>query len=106
MPITYTWSFPQFDVAPSSDGLTDVVRTIHWRLDGVDGAASGAAYGTVALSAPDAASFTPYADITEAWAIAAVTGNIELTTIEGAIAGEIARKKNPPVVPMLPPFAE
>ena len=32
---TYTWSFPQFDTAPSEDGLTNVVKTIHWRLDAV-----------------------------------------------------------------------
>ena len=33
----FTWSFPQFDVAKAEDGLTDVVKTIHWRYDAVDG---------------------------------------------------------------------
>ena len=31
MSIVYTWSFPQFEVAPSEDGLTNVVSVIHWR---------------------------------------------------------------------------
>ena len=106
MSIVYTWSFPQFEVAPSSDGLTDIVRVIHWRVDGNDGTFGAGAYGTVALGAPDPASFTPYADITEQWAIDAVTANIDFAAIEAAITGEINKKHNPPVVPMAPPFAQ
>ena len=105
MSVIYTWSFPQFEVAPSEDGLTDVVKVIHWRLDGLDGVYSAGAYGTVALSAPDPASYTPYEDITAEWAIDAVSRNIDLPATEAAINGEIAKKKNPPTVPMNPPFA-
>ena len=105
MSIVYTWAFPQFEVAPSDDGLTDVVRVIHWRVDGGDGVFSAGAYGTVALGAPDPAAFTPYADITQAWAIEAVTANINFEEIASAIAGEINKKHNPPTVPMAPPFA-
>jgi hypothetical protein len=106
MSIAYTWSFPQFEVAPSEDGLTNVVSVIHWRLDAMDGIYSAGAYGTVALGAPDPAAFTPYADITEQWAIDAVSANIELAQVEAALAGEINKKKNPPTVPMAPPFAQ
>lgn len=31
---TYAWTFPQFDVAKSEDGLTDVVKTIHCAMTG------------------------------------------------------------------------
>ena len=106
MSITYTWSFPQFEVAPSDDGLTDVVKVIHWRYDAADGSFSAGAYGTVALGAPDPAAFTPYADITQQWAIDAVSASIDLPAVEAALAGEIDKKKNPTVVPMAPPFAE
>jgi hypothetical protein len=104
--IVYTWSFPQFEVAPSEDGLTNVVSVIHWRLDALDGIYSAGAYGTVALGAPDPAAFTPYDQITEQWAIDAVSANIELAQVEAALAGEINKKKNPPTVPMAPPFAQ
>lgn len=105
MSIVYTWSFPQFEVAPSEDGLTDVVSVIHWRLDGMDGAFSAGAYGSVALGAPNPAAFTPYADITEQWAIDAVSAVIDLPAVEAALAGEINKKMNPATVPMAPPFA-
>jgi hypothetical protein len=106
MSITYTWSFPQFEVAPSEDGLTNVVSVIHWRLDAMDGTFSAGAYGTVALGAPDPAAFTPYDQITEQWAIDAVSANIDLPAVEAALTGEINKKKNPPTVPMVPPFAQ
>ena len=106
MAVTYTWSFPQFDCAPSEDGLTDVVKVIHWRLDGTDGQFSSGAYGTVALGAPNPTDFTPYDQITEQWAVNAVTGSegFDLAGTEAAIAGNIAAQANPPVVPLPPPF--
>jgi hypothetical protein len=32
---TYTWDFPALDTAPSEDGLSDVIKTIHWRITAV-----------------------------------------------------------------------
>lgn len=104
MSIVYTWTFPQFEVAPSEDGLTDVVCVIQWRLDAMDGGYIAGAYGTVALGAPNPAAFTPYDQITEQWAIDAVSSLIDLPAVEAALAGEINKKKNPPTVPMAPPF--
>jgi hypothetical protein len=102
--ITYTWAFPQFEVAPSEDGMTDVVKVIHWTLNAQDGAFNSNAYGTVALEAPNPASFKPYADITEQWAIDVTSPLIDLATIQASMDGEIKKKKSPSVVPMDPPF--
>jgi hypothetical protein len=92
-------------VAPSEDGLSQVVKTIHWRLDAIDAGVSAGAYGSAALGQPDPAHFTPYADITEQWASDQTSPLINLPEVEAALAGEIAKKKNPPVVPQVPPFA-
>lgn len=104
MSTTYAWSFPQFEVAPSEDGLTDVVRIIHWRLCALDGEFKAATYGTTALGAPNPNAFTPYADITAEWAIDAVSADVNVVELEAALAGEIAQQKSPSVVPMQPPF--
>lgn len=106
MSVTYTWSFPQFEVAPSEDGLADVVCVIHWRLDAIDGSYNAGAYGSVGLGAPNPAAFTPYDQITEQWAIDAVSACIDVPAVEAALAGEINKKMNPPTVPMVPPFAQ
>jgi hypothetical protein len=102
---TYTWSFPQFDVAKAEDGLTDVVKTIHWRYDAVDGDISAGAYGSLGLEAPDPNAFVPYTQITAQWAIGCVTAQINLEEVNTALERQIENQKNPPVVPMIPPFS-
>jgi len=106
MAITYTWSFPQFDVAKAEDGLTDVVKTIHWRYDAVDGAFNVGAYGTVGLGAPNPQDFIPFADLTEAWAVAAVSASVDVPAMDAGLAAQIETAKNPPIVPMAAPFAK
>jgi hypothetical protein len=69
MSISYAWTFSQFDVAKAEDGLTDVVKTIHWRYDATDGKVSCGCYGTVALDAPNPSDFKPYASLTADWFI-------------------------------------
>jgi hypothetical protein len=56
------------------------------------------------LEAPNPASFKPYADITEQWAIDVTSPLIDLATIQTSMDGEIKKKKSPSVVPMDPPF--
>lgn len=104
MAIVYTWSFPQFDVAPSLDGLTDVVKVINWRYDAVDGDYNAGAYGSVGLGDPNPEDFIPYEQITEQWAIDAVSSSVDVPALQESLAQQIANQKNPPVVPMQPPF--
>lgn len=105
MSVSFSWSFPQFDVAKSEDGLSDVVKTIHWRYDAADGDNAAGAYGTVGLEAPDPEAFVPLAQITEQWAIDRVTAQVDLTELEASLQGQIDQQKNPPVVPVTPAFA-
>ena len=104
MAIVYTWSFPQFDVVPSEDGMTNVVKTIHWRYDAVDGDYSAGAYGTVGLGEPNPTDFIPYNQLTEQWTVDAVSASVDVPTLQETLAKQIADQKNPPVVPMQPPF--
>lgn len=106
MAIVYTWKFPQFDVIPSEDGMTDVVKIIHWRMAAVDGGYSAEAYGTVTLTAPDPDAFIPYDQITEQWAIDACSSELKVPELQAALAANIEEQKNPPIVPMAPPFAQ
>ncbi len=102
--IIETWSFPQFDCAPSEDGLSNVVKAIHWRFDIVDGPYNAGAYGSVGLDAPSPDGYTPFEALTEEWAIGVVSAKVDVAQIRAALEGEIEKKRNPPVVPMQPPF--
>ena len=106
MAIVYTWKFPQFDVIPSEDGLTDVVKTIHWQYTAQDGDIAVFSYGTVALGAPNPQDFIPYDQITEQWAIDAVSQSVDIPSLQASLAQDIANKINPPIIPMAPPFQQ
>lgn len=106
MNIAYNWTFPQFDTAPSIWGETDVVQTIHWRLNGTDADSGKSAevYGTVGYSEPLVETFVDFASITKDWTIAHVTAIKPLADLQAAIAAQISNLINPPTVPMAPPF--
>ena len=101
--ITYTWSFPQFIVNPSTDGLTNVVTAINWVCTGTNGTYTSSASGTAYLGVPNPAEFVPYADITQQMAYSWVTGCISMPGVEAQIASQInllsqtaAQTQNPP----------
>jgi hypothetical protein len=106
MAITNTWSVVQLDAYPEFEGKADVVFTVHWRLDGVDGDHAGGAYGAVGLTLDPDAPFAPYASLTEAQVIGWVKdalGEEAVAAAEANVAQQIADQANPPVVnPPLP----
>ena len=101
MAATTTWALAdvKFDV---SDGFC---HTAHWTASDTDGDHSGSAYGSVTLAEADSGSFTAYADITKANAIAwakAAIGSDEVTAIETGIAAQITESKTPTVTSGVP----
>lgn len=106
MAITNTWAVVQMDAYPELDGETDVVFTVHWTLNGTDGAYAGSVYGSVGVTLDAGATFVPYADLTEEQVIGWVQdalGAEQVASYEANVAQQIANDKNPPVVtPPLP----
>lgn len=106
MAITYNWTVAQLDSFPTYENHTDVVFTVHWRMDGVDGEYTAGVYGSVGLTLDPEADFTPYADLTEAQVIGWVKdalGEEQVASHEENVAAQIDALVNPPVVsPALP----
>lgn len=106
---TYSWTLPQIDVAPSLDGLSNVVTCIHWRLKGKRGANSAETYGTVELPQPTgSAGFIPLASLTEAQALEWVTdrlGDDRVTELKASLIASLDDLESPSVVAMAPPWA-
>ena len=83
MATTYTWQFVQLDTAPSEGSLSDVVKSIHWRITGVSDANNNALiYGETTIGAADADSFTAFNSLTEAWCKTQVLANGSKTEAE------------------------
>lgn len=106
MAITYNWTVAQLDAYPTYENHTDVVFTVHWRMDGTGGEHTAGVYGSVGLTLDPEADFTPYADLTEAQVIGWVKdalGEEQVAGYEANVAAQIDALVNPPVVtPPLP----
>jgi len=102
----YTWVIEAMNCKPQEDGQTDVVITVHWRLNGTDGQYSGTVYSTVGLTYTPGSPFTPYADLTQDQVIGWVQdalGQDQVISLEANVAAQIEAQINPPVVtPPLP----
>lgn len=96
------WIISSMDTAPSDDGLTDVVKTVHWRRDAkeVDGDKEyyGDVYGAMGCSAPDPMAFTPYDQLTFEQVCSWLEANLDVASLDAALDQQIANQKNPPIV--------
>ena len=93
-----TWGIAALDATKTVGSLADVVTEIHWTATESDGDHLGSSWGSVKLDDPDSKSFTAYADITKANAIAwakAAIGSDEVTAIETRISAQITESKTP-----------
>ena len=83
---TYTWNFEQLDTAPSEGSLSDVVKSIHWRITGVSDASSPnnstSIYGQANIGAADADSFTAFNSLTKDWCKTQVLASLDKTEEE------------------------
>ena len=101
-----TWNIANLDRQVSMDGKADVVTAVHWQVidseivgSGDDAIKHGGRrYGSVNLDTSDLSSFTAYADITEANAIAwakATLGADQVAAFEKSVADQITESKKP-----------
>lgn len=98
MAITYKWNVNTMDVAPSANGLSDVVKVIHWRLSATDGQYYTDSYSTVSLDAPDAENFTSFDSLTEEQVIAWVESKVDVESVKTGLQNQLAALANPPIV--------
>jgi len=109
---TYNWDFPQIDTAPSEGDLTNVAKTIHWRMSAVSdtetddegNALSVSAYGTASAGEVDADNFIAFDDLTQDWCKAKVLESLDKTEneMQTMLDEQITALANPPIVGKVP----
>ena len=93
---TFTWAVGTMDRQLSNGA----VQTVHYTVSASDGTYSSGAYGSIGLDQPeDDSELTPYADLTEAWAIAAAQAKLggaeKVAEIEAALQSQIDLQRTP-----------
>lgn len=106
MAIIYKWVISAMDTAPSEDGLTDVVKTVHWRYQAEDGQYHGDIYGSMACATPSATDFTAYPDLTEVVVIGWLENGLDKDALMENLDAQIENQKNPPIVNLPLPWNE
>ena len=109
---TYTWDFPTLDTAPSEDGLSDVIKTIHWRFTAVSDSEQNAegdylstsAYGSAGAGEVDPDNFVAFNSVTKDWCKAKVLASLGQTEAElqANLDTQIEELANPPIVHKTP----
>ena len=109
---TYTWSYPQLDTAPTEGDLSDVIKTIHWRITTVSDSEQDAdnnylsvsMYGTTGVEVEDGAAFTPFNDITQDWCKAKVLADMAKTEeeVQAQLDAQIVEMATPSIVGKVP----
>ena len=84
---------------PQVEGETDVVVTAMWQVTGVDGTYTADIGGSTQFTlSPDAPSFTPYANLTEAQVIGWISPEA-IASAQACVQGQIDSMITPPVSP-------
>ena len=108
---TYTWDFPTLDTAPSEDGLSDVIKTIHWRITAVSDSEqdaegnylSASSYGTASPEL-DPDNFVAFNSVTRDWCKEKVLASLGQTEadLQANLDTQIDNLANPPIVSKVP----
>jgi hypothetical protein len=103
--ITYTWSISKLDCAPTENGLTDVVKIIHWNLTGQDeNGISASMNNSYPLPSPSPEGFADYSTLAEETVIGWLESNLDVGYLQTYLANEIASKYNPPIASLPLPW--
>lgn len=103
--ITYTWNIFQLDCAPSENGLTNVVKVIHWGLKAQDdNGYSAECSNSYPLPSPSPEGFSDYSSLTKETVISWLENNLDVGYIQSRLSNEIASQYNPPITSLPLPW--
>jgi hypothetical protein len=103
--ITYTWSISKLDCAPAENGLTNIVKVIHWGLVGVDeNGVSASMSNSYPLSSPSPEAFADYSTLTQETVISWLESGLDVGYIKSRLSNEIASQYNPPITSLPLPW--
>ena len=93
--MTYKWVISDL-VAKIQDGeLSNIIETVHWRYQATDGEHTADVYGSVGLEAPDAESFKPFEEVTEADVISWLESKLDVEAMQEGLSKQLDAIANP-----------
>ena len=100
---TFTTTITSMYVMPQLEGQTNVVVNALFKVTGVDGEYTASIGGNQQFTIEQGASFTPYADLTEAQVISWIPESA-IESCKACVQGQLDSLINPPVTPAAQPL--
>ena len=105
MATTYTFSDIKVEIAPSLDGLTDVITRVRYNYNGADeNGYSGSFSGATPMPQPSTGSFTPFSEITEPEVVTWLNEVADKPHMQQQIQKQIDNQATPKYVPVPNPW--
>lgn len=102
--INFNWVTNPLDCVIAEDGLTNVVKTVHWRLIGTDeNGVSSDVYGAQSFPTPEAEGYIPFEELTQEIIIGCLDSVLDVPALEKQIKDAIYLINNPVMVQLLLP---
>ena len=106
--IVYSWEFNPLEIIYNQDGMTNVIKTVHWQYIATMGDISKQTINSVELPAPHSASFTPFNSVTKEtvtnWVIDRIGGDSTVQTMQSQLSSSIAIELLPKSGLVSPPW--
>ena len=91
---TYNWVIASLDAKIAEGDLSNVIETVHWRLQATDGEHTADVYGSVGLEAPEG-DFIPYESLTQADIEGWLEAKLDVASLKEGLDAQIEAIKNP-----------
>ena len=91
---TYEWKIASLDAKIADGDLSNVIETVHWRLQATDGEHTADVYGSTGLEAPEG-DFIPYESLTQADIEAWLEAKLDVESLKAGLDAQIDAQANP-----------
>jgi hypothetical protein len=109
METNFQWVISQLNCAVESEGLPNVINTIHWRYNATkidaDKTYFSDIYGSSSVAQPNPQNFTPYADVTEQEVINWLEQILPVEAMQSGLEANINLQINPVQVTLPLPWS-
>ena len=93
--VNYKWVISGLHAKIQDGDLEKVIESVHWRYQATDGEHTADAYGSVGLEAPDAESFKPFEQVTEADVISWLESKLDVEAMQSGLDAQLDAIANP-----------
>ena len=89
----YTWIISSLNAKIAEGDLSNVIETVHWRLQATDGEHTADVYGSVGVELEG--DFIPFEDLTQADIEGWLEAKLDVPSLKGGLDAQIEAIKNP-----------